>query len=138
MNYANMLRRLLTLFTVTAAIELGAGLVLCSFPSLFASLVIGAPLEAPAALTLARIGGAGLCALGIACLAANGEAKSRAASGIILAMAFYNFAAVAAFAYARLGHGLDGLLLWPSAAMHTAMGVWCVVHLWRRFAVSRE
>ena len=57
-----------TLHTVTAVIELGAGLALLCCPSATVALMVGAPLEAPAALTVARVGGAGLLALGVACL----------------------------------------------------------------------
>jgi hypothetical protein len=127
---------LFSLFTVTAAIEVGAGLVICLFPSLFVSLVIGGPLQHPAALTIARIGGAGLVALGIACWIANGDSSSRAARGLIVGMVFYNIAAVALFAYAFLGHGLRGFSLWPSAALHTGMAVWCIAFLRRRAAVK--
>jgi hypothetical protein len=51
-----------TLHTVTAVIELGAGLALLSFPSPFAALLLGSALDAPIVLTAARIGGAGLAA----------------------------------------------------------------------------
>jgi hypothetical protein len=51
---------------VTAVIELGAGLALLCFPSTTVALLVGGtPLEAPAALTAARVGGAGLLALGV-------------------------------------------------------------------------
>jgi hypothetical protein len=57
-----------TLQTVTAVIELGAGLALLCFPSATVALLVGStPLEAPAALTVARVGGAGLLSLGVAC-----------------------------------------------------------------------
>jgi len=53
-----------TLHTVTAVIELGAGLALLCRPSATVALLVGgAPLETPAALTVARVGGAGLLAL---------------------------------------------------------------------------
>ena len=128
---------LLSLFTVTAVIEVGAGLVICVAPSLFVSLVIGKPLESEQALTIARIGGAGLVALGIACWIANGDANSRAARGLIFAMIFYNLAAVALFVYAFLGYGLRGLSLWPSAALHTGMAIWCIASLLRKNAAPK-
>ena len=53
--------------TVSAVVELGAGGALLSCPSAMVVLLVGVPLETPAALTVARIGGAGLLALGVAC-----------------------------------------------------------------------
>jgi hypothetical protein len=121
-----------SLFTVTAAIEVGAGAILVVSPSTFTSLVLGASLDSPASLSIARLCGAALIALGVACWSANREPNSRAARGLIAAMLFYNLAAVAVFAYAGLGHSLSGLSLWPSAALHIGMSIWCLVFLRRK------
>ncbi len=56
-----------TLFTVTAAIEVGAGLALFGWPSVMAVLMLGSALDAPAALTVGRLAGAALLTLGLAC-----------------------------------------------------------------------
>src|SRR5258707_12798453 len=55
-----------TLHTVTALIELGAGLALLVWPSATVALLSGVPLEAPAARTAARVGGGGLLGAGVA------------------------------------------------------------------------
>ena len=68
---------------VTAVIEVGAGLALLGFPSAVAMLLLGTPLETPAALTVARVAGAGLLALGVACWLARGDMQSRAARGLV-------------------------------------------------------
>ncbi len=57
------------LYTLTAVIELGAGLALLCFPSSTVALLVGAPLETAPALTVARVGGAGLLAPGCRLLA---------------------------------------------------------------------
>jgi Kef-type K+ transport system membrane component KefB len=120
-----------SLQTATAAIELGAGLALLCCPSATVVLLVGAPLETPSALTVARVGGAGLFALGVACWLARGDTQSRAAKGLVAAMLLYNIAAVAVLAYAGIGHGLHGVALWPAVILHSAMGCWCVVCLRR-------
>ena len=117
------------LHTVSAALEAGAGLALLSFPSATVVLLIGAPLETPAALSVARVGGAGLLALGVACWFARYDAQSCAARGVVSAMVIYNVAAVATLSYASLGYGLHGLGLWPTVILHAAMAVWCVASL---------
>ncbi len=120
-----------TLHTATAVIELGAGLALLCFPSATVALLVGAPLETAPALTVARVGGAGLLALGVACWLSRGDTQSRAAKGLIAAMLLYNIAAAGVLAFAGLGFGLHGVALWPAVVLHAVMTVWCVAWLWR-------
>lgn len=103
------------LHTVTAVIELGAGLALLSFPS----------------ATVARVGGAALLALGVACWLARGDTQSGAARGLIVAMLLYDVAAVVVLAFAGTGFGLYGAALWPAVFLHAVMTVWCVTWLRR-------
>ena len=93
-------------------------------------LLAGAPLETLAALTVARVGGAGLLALGVACWLARGDTQSRAARGLIAAMLLYD-AAGAVLAFAGIGFGLQGVGLWPAVVLHAVMTVWCLVYLLR-------
>ena len=118
-----------TLHTATAVIELGAGLALLCFPSATVTLLVGAPLEAAPALTVGRVGGAGLLALGVACWLGRGDTHSRAARGLIAAMSLYNVAAVAVLGFAGIGFGLYGVALWPAVVLHAVMTLWCVAWL---------
>jgi hypothetical protein len=119
------------LYSVTAVIELGAGLALLCFPSATVELLVGAPLEGAPALTMARVGGAGLLALGVACWLARGDTQSGAAKGLVAAMLLYNIAAVAVLTFAGIGFGLYGVLLWPAVVLHAVMTVWCLAWLRR-------
>src|SRR5208337_1085383 len=101
-------RTMKILLAATAAIELGAGLALMCFPSAAVALLLGSPLDAPAAVTLGRLAGVALFALGLACWLARGDAPSRAARGLVAAMVVYNLGAVALFAFAGIGLGLRG------------------------------
>jgi hypothetical protein len=121
-----------TLHTVNAVIELGAGLALLSCPSATVVLLVGAPLEGAVALTVARVGGAGLLSLGLACWLARSDPESRAARGLIAAMLLYDVAAVAVLAYAGTGFGLQGVGLWPAVILHAVMSAWCVACLRRK------
>ena len=118
-----------TLQTVTALIELGAGLALLSFPSTTVALLLGSPLDTPTALTVARVGGAGLLSLGVACWLARGDSQSPAARGLVAAMLLYDAAAVAILGFAGIGFGLHGVALWPAVVLHAVMAVWCVTRL---------
>jgi hypothetical protein len=117
--------------TATAVIELGAGCALLCFTSITVEFLVGAPLETPAALTVARVGGAGLLALGVACWLARGDPQSRAARGLVAAMLLYDVAAVAVLALAGIGFGLQGVGLWPAVVLHAVMTVWCIMYLLR-------
>ena len=117
--------------TATAIIEAGAGLALLVVPSLTASLLLGMPLDSPAATNLARVGGAAILALALVCWFARRNAQSPASRGLVAAMLFYNIAVAAVLAFAGLVDGLQGVLLWPAVVFHVAMGVWCIAGLSR-------
>lgn len=126
-----------SLHTVSAVIELGAGLGLLCFPALSVMLLAGEPLAGAAAVMVTRIGGAGLTTLGIACWMARGDAGSPAARGLVAAMLFYNVAAAGLLAYGGLasggmGAGLRGWGLWPGAMLHAVMTVWCIASFRRQ------
>jgi hypothetical protein len=118
-----------TLLTATAVIELGAGLALLSCPSATAMLLVGAPLDAPATLTVARVAGAALLALGIACWLARGDASSRAARGLVAAMVLYNFGVAVILGIDGVRSQPVGIALWPAVMLHAAMTVWCIASL---------
>jgi Kef-type K+ transport system membrane component KefB len=120
-----------TLQTVTAVIELGAGLALLCLPSMTVALLLGSPLDTPTALTVARVGGAGLLSLGVACWLARDDSHSPAARGLLAAMLLYDVAAVAILAFAGIGFGLHGVALWPAVVLHAVMTFWCVACLRR-------
>jgi hypothetical protein len=117
-----------TLFTLTALLEAVTGLSLIAAPSDVASALLGAPLEAPAAQAVARIAGAALLSLGVACWIARHDA-GHAARGLLAGMLLYNAGVVAVLVHAATAHGLRGLGLWPAAALHTALGAWCLACL---------
>lgn len=113
---------------------MGAGLALVALPSAAVMILLGAPLDTPAALTVARVGGAGLFALGVACWLARQDGRGRAAAGLVAPMLLYNIAAAMLLTSAGIGSGLRGVGLWPAVVLHAAMTVWCVASLLRRAA----
>ena len=122
------------LFTLTAVIEAGAGLVFFLLPSVAATLLFGSPLEAPVAFMVTRLTGAALITLGIACWLARLDLESRTAAGLVTAMLFYNLAALFILAYAGFGMGLVGVTLLLGVGLHSVMAVWCFACLRTRRA----
>jgi hypothetical protein len=119
-----------TLLMVTALGEASVGLLLLLSPPLVARLLLGASLDAPAALIVGRIAGAALLALGVACWLARDDGPSLGRRGLIAAMLLYNSTAVAVLAHAGAVMGLVGVLMWPAVALHAALTVWCIA-VWR-------
>jgi hypothetical protein len=92
------------LLIATALIELGAGVALLCCPSATVVLLVGSPLDAPAAVTLGRVAGVALLALGVACWLARSDAQSCAAKGLTDAMVLYNIGAVSSSGRPASGH----------------------------------
>ena len=119
------------LLTLTAIIEAVTGLALMVVPSVVVRLLLGSELDTSATVTLGRVAGAALLALGVACWLARADTQSRAARGLVAAMLFYNFAVAALLAFAHIGLGLHGVALWPAVVLHAVMAVWCIACLRR-------
>jgi hypothetical protein len=117
------------LMIVTAVVETSIGLTLLLSPSLVAGLLLGASLDAAAALVVGRMTGAALVSLGGACWLARNDGPSCAVRGLLAAMLLYNGAAVAVLASAGALDGLVGVLLWPTVALHLALAVSCIACL---------
>lgn len=80
--------------TAGAVLEVPVGLALLAIPSALAEILLGAPLSGPG-LAVARIGGGGLLALGIACWSARGTPSSAASLGVARGFLAYNLVACA-------------------------------------------
>ena len=120
------------LLKLTAIIEAATGLGLMAVPSMVVRLLLGSPLDTSAAVTLGRVAGVALLALGVACWLARDDTQSRAARGLVAAMLLYNISVAAVLAFAGFGLGLHGIALWPAVILHAVMAVWCTVCLRRR------
>ncbi len=117
------------LLLATAVIELGAALGMLIDPAGAALALSGSSLTESGGLMLARIGGAGLLALVVACLWASRDASSRAARGVVAGALVYNIAAATMLGYGRFGERLTGTVLLPGLILHTVMTIWCIVCL---------
>ena len=118
------------LLLLAAVIEAGAGLALLLIPTVAVSALVGAPLNTPTGLVAARIAGAALVSLAIACWRARNGDRGSPATGVVEAMSFYNFAGAMVLVYAGVRLELRSALLWPAIVLHLVLGAWCVLTLW--------
>jgi hypothetical protein len=126
------------LLIVSAVIEVGAGLALLCCPSTIVALLLGSPLDAPAAVTLGRLAGSALFALSVACWFATHDAQSCAAKGVIAAMTLYNLGAVVVLGSAGIQSRPAGVALWPAVILHALMTAWCVTVLLKKTTPAAE
>ena len=96
------------LFVATAILEAAAGLGALASPAAAAPMLLGEPVDGPAALVLVRVAGVALIALAVACWAARHDRGTPAAAGLIRAMTVYNVGVIGILASAALGTGLAG------------------------------
>jgi hypothetical protein len=118
------------LLIIAAVIEAVAGTALLLIPTAAVTALLGAPLDTATGLVAARIAGAALVSLAIACWQARNGERGSPATGIIEAMSFYNFAGALVLVYAGTRLELRSALLWPAILLHLGLGAWCVVTLW--------
>jgi hypothetical protein len=117
------------LLIVSAWLEAVTGVALMVWPAPPVLLLVGAALDTTGGLIIARVAGAALLSLGLACWLARDDGRSGAARGLVAAMLFYNAAALAVLLYAGLGLKLSAIGLWPAALLHLALTVWCIACL---------
>lgn len=115
-----------TLLIVSAWLEAVTGVALVASPALPVWLLVGAALDTPAGLVVARVAGAALLSLGLACWLVRDDGRGGAARGLVAAMLLYNVAAVVVLLHARLILNLSGIGLWPAVFLHLALSVWCI------------
>jgi len=114
------------LLTTTAILEVLTGIGLIAVPSLTVKLLVGSPIDGAESLIVARIAGAALVSLAIACWFSRNNA---AASGVVKALLFYDIAAAAVLLHGAIGYKLSGVGLWPAVLLHAGLTLWCFVSL---------
>src|SRR4051812_12547455 len=91
------------LLVVTALVETATGMLLLASPPLVVALLLGASLDAPAALVVGRIGGAALPSFGCACWLARKDSPTPPVPGLVVAMPLFNSGSGAGLSNAGAG-----------------------------------
>ena len=117
------------LLIVTGIFESITGMFLLISPSLPVSILFDSSVDTTTGLLVGRVAGAALLSLGVACWLARNDEKSRAATGIIIAMLLYNITALVVLIYAGLIVHHSGMGLWPAVAIHVALIAGCIMNI---------
>jgi len=126
------------LLRLTAVIEAPAAADFLIAPSLAFAILFGTPPDLPNGLVAARIVGAPLLSLSVACWYAGNDREGSTAAGVVTAMLLYDVVATIIILYARVALGLAGIGLWPAVLAHLALGGWCVAELQQREAYETD
>ncbi len=109
------------LLTLSGGIELLTGLLVLISPATAVALLLGGALDSIAAV-LARLCGAGMFALGLACLRARDDVGNPAGLAVSIGITSYNVLAAVVIIWAAAGLGLGGLILWAAGITHAVLG----------------
>jgi hypothetical protein len=120
-----------SLLKLTALIEAATGLGLVVVPAVVVRILLGGELLG-AGISLGRVAGMALLALGIACWFASFDTQSCSARGIVSAMVLYNLGAVLILCAVGLQSQPAGIALWPAVILHVVMAIWCGACLLRK------
>ena len=100
-----------------------------ALPTLVISVLLGASLDSAGGVTVARVGGAAMLSLGLACWLARHDGQARPGRGVVTAMLVYHVGVAVLLTHAGLALGMTGIGLWPAAAGHVALAVWSIACL---------
>jgi hypothetical protein len=118
------------LLGVTAVVEATAGAALLAAPSVVAAVLLGAPLDSPAANVVARIAGAALLSIGLTCwLVRSSPEEDGSHDGRIVGLLTYNAAVAVLLVIAAVAEHVHGIALWPAVALHVGLSIWCAMKL---------
>lgn len=120
------------LLTLSGALEASGGVLTLIAPVLVIEALLGGPADVTA-IVLARFFGAGMFALGLACLHAREHATSPSGLAIVYGITSYNIVAAALLIWAVASLGLGGVLLLAAAVTHAGFGL-LGVHVLRALA----
>ena len=123
------------LLTLAGGLEILAGSAALIIPAPVVSLLFESPLDSIGAV-LARLFGAGVLALGLACLKARNDVASPAGLAVSIGITAYNVLAAVVLLGSAAESGVGVLLLWAAGIGHGVLGLLFVLSLFRRHSTD--
>ena len=105
--------------------------MLLVLPAIPIALLFGIEDASREASLIARVLGAALFGIGLACWLGRSASLEPSQRGLIAGTLVYDVAATALLAYAGSFLNLAGIALWPAVVLHALLAVWCAVCLWK-------
>jgi hypothetical protein len=109
------------LLTISGGLEALVGVLALISPAILTDVLTGGP-AAAGTIVLARFFGAGVFALGLACLKARDDVRSPAGLAVSIGITSYNVLAAVVLFWTAAASGLGGLLLWGAGIGHAVLG----------------
>ena len=126
-----------TLLKTIAVVESATGVGLLALPSTGVELLAGQPLGSGVPILVARVAGAALFAIGLACWL---EAKTRrpgVPTGLLAGLLAYNGMVPVLLIHSYVASGTSGIGLWPTVVLHAAFTLWIAAGLRFHLAAHR-
>jgi len=117
-----------SLFLTTALLEIVTGIALLISPVFVVRLLLGADISTETEITICRVGGSAILALGISCWLARNAGKSPAAKALTGGLLVYNIMVFFTLAYSAYTASTTPLLIVALVA-HLALGIACMASL---------
>jgi hypothetical protein len=102
------------------------GLALLGLPAVVLASLLGIQPATADTLIVARIAGAALLAIGVACALARDDGGLPAQRGLLTGILTYDVVVTALLVYAALVLRQSGLALLPAVILHSLLSVWCI------------
>ena len=111
---------------ITALVEGTVGICLLFLPAVLFALLLGLEQAAAETIFVGRIAGAALLAIGVASWLARNDSFTAAQLGLWSGIFIYNATVSTLLVYAGTVFKMNGILLWPTVAIHAILAVWCL------------
>jgi hypothetical protein len=119
-----------SLLIITAVFEALTGIALLASPSRAGWSLTRRAIDSAASVIIARLAGAALLAIGVACWLARDNGHTPAGQALISGLLVYNLGAAAVLGFAGIASAANGAAIWPGAAVHAGLAAFCIAALW--------
>jgi hypothetical protein len=117
-----------TLLVFTAVLETLTGIGLLLAPALLIRILLGAEINDPVVITIARVGGSAIIAIGITCWLARKDQQNISLRAMTSGLLVYNVAVFATLAYSAFSYKSTPALI-AALIVHFALAIFCITSL---------
>jgi hypothetical protein len=123
MNIKHMKPQTLLVFTAVLEILTGLGLLLA--PALLSQVLLGAEINDPVVVTIARVGGSAIIAIGIMCWLARKDKQGAGLKALTSGLLVYNVSVFVTLAYSAFSYKTTPALI-AALIVHLVLAIFCI------------